>query len=141
MHKLLFTHYISSGCSVQIDWYGYGESQKPYIDVVNNPVLTDLYIKHAESMGIKFPPKTTQETYMMGSTDMGNVSHTVPSIHPVYKIFTDAGNHTHEFTKATGSLEAQHPTLVAAKSMAMTTIDILCKPELLEKMKKTFKEP
>ena len=133
--------YISLGCTVDINWYGYGESQKPYVDVVNNPVLTDLYIKHAESMGVKFPPKTLQETFMMGSTDMGNVSHAVPAIHPVYKIASVAGNHTHEFTAATGGTEAQHPTLVAAKSMAMTTIDILCKPELLEKMKKTFNEP
>ena len=91
-------------------------------------------------MGIKFPPKTFQEALMMGSTDMGNVSHVVPAIHPIYKINTTEGNHTHKFTAATGAMEAQHPTLVAAKAMAMTTIDILCKPELLEKMKKTFKK-
>ncbi len=78
---------------------------------------------------------------MMGSTDMGNVTHAVPAIHPVYKIDTAEGNHTHKFTAATGGEEAQHPTLVAAKAMAMTTIDILCKPELLKKMKETFKEP
>ena len=123
---------------MEINWYGFGESQKPYANLVQNPVLSDLYIKHAESLGVAFPPKSVQETLVLGSTDMGNVSHTIPSIHPSYKIIADAGNHTREFTKATGGLEAQHPTLVAAKSMAMTTIDVLCKPELLEKMKKTF---
>ena len=128
------------GCSVEINWCGFGEEQKPYINVVNNPVLTDLYIEHATSLGVKFPPKTVQESYAQGSTDMGNVSHVVPAIQPEYKIDTTAGNHTHEFTAATGATEAQHPTLVAAKSMAMTTIDILCKPELLEKMKEAFRD-
>ena len=103
-------------------------------------MLSDLYIKHAESLGVIFPPKSVQKSLLVGSTDMGNVSHTVPSIHPSYQITADAGNHTHEFTKATGGLGAQHPTLVAAKSMAMSTIDVLCKPELLGKMKKTFQQ-
>lgn len=104
-------------------------------------MLADLYMKHAGSMGVQYAPKVVQESYTMGSTDMGNVSHVVPAIHPVYKLATDAGNHTQEFTAAAGAVEAQQPTLVAAKSMAMTTIDILCKPELLAQMKKTFKEP
>ena len=71
---------------------------------------------------------------------MGNVSYVLPSLQPGYSIKSTAGNHTQGFAQAAGREEAQHPTLVAAKSMAMTTIDILCKPELLEKMKKTFRE-
>ena len=37
------------------------------------------------------------------STDMGNVSHKVPSIHPVYSIGSGI-NHTREFTKLSGKI-------------------------------------
>jgi metal-dependent amidase/aminoacylase/carboxypeptidase family protein len=103
-------------------------------------VLTKLYEKHAKSLGVTFPSKSVQESFPNGSTDMGNVSYVLPSLQPGYSIKSTAGNHTQGFAQAAGREEAQHPTLVAAKSMAMTTIDILCKPELLEKMKKTFRE-
>ena len=99
-------------------------------------MLGDLYQKHAESLGVQFPPQVVQAGLPSGSTDMGNVSHVVPSIHTFFSINTKAGNHTHEFTSATGSELAQPPTLIAAKTMAMTTIDILCNPELFQQMKK-----
>ncbi len=97
--------------------------------------MGDLYQKHAESFGVQFPPRIVQASLPSGSTDMGNVSHAVSSLHPFYSIKTKAGNHTHEFTSATGSEGAQLPTLIAAKAMAMTTIDILCNPELFKEMK------
>ena len=100
-----------------------------------NPVLGDLYQKHAEFFGVQFPPRAVQQSLPTGSTDMGNVSHAVPSIHPMYSIKTEGGNHTNEFTNATGAEIAQPPTLIAAKAMAMTAIDILCNPELLKQIK------
>ena len=121
---------------MDVEWRGDGKDNMPYIDVLCNPVLGDLYEKHAESLGIQFPSREVQANLPTGSTDMGNVSHFVPAIHPLYSIMTKAGNHTHEFTAATGDDNAQHPTLVAAKAMAMTAIDILCNPKLLERMKK-----
>ncbi|CAB4034490.1 Hypothetical predicted protein [Paramuricea clavata] len=130
----------ATGCSVDIKWCGHGKDHQPYIDVLNNPVLGDLYRKHAESLGIQFLPRVIEASLPTASTDMGNVSHVVPSIHPLYSITTKAGNHTHEFTKATGDEIAQSPTLIAAKSMAMTAVDILCNPEMLEQMKNKHNE-
>lgn len=75
---------------------------------------------------------------MVASTDMGNVSQIKPSIHPVFRIPTEGANHTHAFTKATGSQEAQLPTLNSAKSMAMTAIDLICNPKLLVDINETF---
>ena len=37
------------------------------------------------------------------STDMGNVSYVVPTIHPMYYIGTTDGNHTREFATASGN--------------------------------------
>ena len=75
---------------------------------------------------------------MVASTDMGNVSQIKPSIHPLVRIPTEGANHTHAFTKATGSPEAQLPTLNSAKSMAMTAIDLICNPKLLLDVKENF---
>ena len=120
---------------MDIKWCGTGKDSQPYLDLRNNPVLCELYQKHAESFGVKFLPKADQARLPSGSTDMGNVSYAVPSLHPFYSIATKAGNHTHEFTSATGSETAQSPTLIAAKCLAMTAIDVLCNPELCKKMK------
>lgn len=71
---------------------------------------------------------------------MGNVSHVIPSIHPIYSIPSKGVNHMREFTESTGAVAAQAPTLIAAKAMAMTAIDVLHNPQLLENVKKTFQE-
>lgn len=73
-----------------------------------------------------------------GSTDMGNVSHVVPSCHPFFAIHTTAANHTTEFADAAGLPIAQEPTLNAAKAMAMTVISVLRSPEMLKEIKEQF---
>ena len=44
-----------------------------------------------------------------GSTDMGNVSYEVPSIHPDFAIGSDCNTHTMEFTPAAGNLNRDKP--------------------------------
>ena len=70
---------------------------------------------------------------------MGDVSYIVPSIHPMYSIGTKAYNHTREFTVAANSDFGHQQTLVAAKAMAMTAIDVLLNPALLESVKEAFR--
>jgi metal-dependent amidase/aminoacylase/carboxypeptidase family protein len=52
-------------------------------------------------LGVKFE---SLDQPIGGSTDMGNVSYTVPSIHPFYALETKGANHTQEFTVASGLL-------------------------------------
>ena len=79
-----------------------------------------------------------EEWREIGSTDMGNVSYSVPSIHPMYKIGSGEVYHTREFTAVTNTPEAHAETLVAAKAMAHTCIDVLTTDGLLEEIKKEF---
>lgn len=137
---LFFNIVLFAGCSVDVEWCGFGKDKQVYLDLKINPVLAELYQKHAASFGVQFPPRNVQESMRVGSTDMANVSHAIPSIHPVYSIPSKAANHTKEFTESSGDLGAQLPTLIAAKAMAMTTIDVFCNPQLLENLKKAFKE-
>lgn len=100
------------------------EYKAPYLDLCTNSNLLAIYEKHGEDLGVIFSKDETLKR-LMGSTDMGNLSYEVPSIHPLYDINTDAPNHTREFAVASGAPEAQHPTLVQAKTLALTALELL----------------
>lgn len=61
-----------------------------------------MYEKHALVGGVPLATDPAIMTQQGGSTDMGNVSHVVPSIHPKFFIGTDAALHTREFAAAAG---------------------------------------
>jgi metal-dependent amidase/aminoacylase/carboxypeptidase family protein len=72
----------------------------------------------------------------MGSTDMGDVSHLVPSIHPYVAIAPEnIAGHTLEFKEYCISESGKAGMLDAAKAMAMTAIDLLTNPVLVLKAK------
>ena len=74
-----------------------------------------------------------------GSTDMGNVSKLVPSLHPMIAVSPpNVALHSHEFTKWAGS-EAGHRAIVdGAKALAMTALDVLRDRDLRAAMKASF---
>ena len=121
------------GCQVSIEW-----DPIRYSSMETNATLADLYQANAESLGVKYDPLAKAEG--RGSTDMGNVSHFVPSTHVLYAIDTEAGNHSHAFTAAAGTEAAHKKTLIASKAMAMTAIDVICNPELIKNVKEDFKK-
>ena len=83
----------------EILWRG-----KPFLDLITNQTMAGLYNKNAKTVGIDFDAHGVKGTSGMpaGSTDMGNVSYVVPSIHPMFYIGTNAVNHTRGFTDAAG---------------------------------------
>ena len=120
----------ATGCTLEVP-----EDFPLYENVLTNPVMSDLYEANSTTLGIKF----TETTIPCGSTDMGNVSHVVPSIHPFYSVGdTSQVNHTREFTAVCNTPAAHNNTLTAAKALAMTAIDVLCTPGLLEQIKEAF---
>ncbi|XP_031570355.1 peptidase M20 domain-containing protein 2-like [Actinia tenebrosa] len=123
----------ATGCTVKIE-----EPCLPYAELNTNPKLADVYKQHAESMGFKYLSKEEENKLPLGSTDMGNVSYTVPSIHPLYSIDTTAPNHSHAFTAAAATDAAHHKTIIAAKAMAMTAIEVMSNPDTLKIMKSQF---
>ncbi|KAJ7337247.1 hypothetical protein OS493_010104 [Desmophyllum pertusum] len=121
----------ATGCKVCIEW-----DPIHYSNVDTNSTLADLYQANVKTLGVTFV--TEQEG--RGSTDMGNVSHIIPSTHVMYSIGSKAGNHSHAFTKAAITEIAHKKTLIASKAMAMTAIDVLCNPELMAKIKNDFEK-
>ena len=62
-----------------------------------------------------------------GSTDMGDVSHVVPSIHPYMAIVNEGESmcHEHRFAEAAGSDRGFSTALDAAKALARTAVELL----------------
>ncbi|XP_031574744.1 peptidase M20 domain-containing protein 2-like [Actinia tenebrosa] len=124
----------ATGCTADIE---FGNSQY-YSNLESNPTMASLYQKNAETLGIQFPSLAEQKAKVLGSTDMGNVSHVIPSIHPIYSIDSMAVNHSYAFTAAAGTDVAHDKTLIAAKAMAMTAVDLFCSQDLREQAKQEF---
>ncbi|POW01599.1 hypothetical protein PSTT_12367 [Puccinia striiformis] len=122
----------SSGCRIKV------EEEMVYADLVNNLPLAQEYHKYMENvMGIAVP----MDGPTLGSTDFGNVSYEVPSIHPIYAIPTlpGQGNHTRGFTKAAATEEAHDLTLKSAKGIAVTAWKVLADKSFAEEVHKAFK--
>ncbi|XP_069102689.1 xaa-Arg dipeptidase-like isoform X2 [Argopecten irradians] len=124
----------ATGCKVECDF-----SDMPYLNVINNEVLASSFETNAKELGLDFNEHGVPSGDIpMGSTDMGNVSYVVPSIHPFFYIGTDEVNHTRGFTGATGAPVAQPYTILQGKAMAMTAIDVFTNKELLHRIKAEF---
>ena len=112
-----------------------------YAEVVTNDVLAEAYCENMQAFEVTLPTKQQQAGGIAGaSTDMGNVSYAVPSIHPAFAIPTEAPNHTAPFTAAAATEEAHRATLRAAKALAMTAFDAYLRPETLAAAKREFTE-
>jgi hypothetical protein len=70
---------------------------------------------------------------------MGNVSNVVPGIHPLIAIAPpEVLAHSPQFAEAAISGDGVEGMLDGAKAMAMTAMDLLAEPELLEKVRAEF---
>lgn len=123
----------ATGCSVEI------QKGSLYKHVIHNATIARLYKKHAEALGFEFQDADMRELPPTGaSTDCGNVSHHIPTSHPVYTLGAGGRNHTREFAEDANSEAAQQPTLKVAKALALTALDLLSDAELMEEARKEF---
>ena len=75
----------------------------------------------------------------MGSTDVGNVSHVIPTIHPNIKICDyNVSGHTHEFAEAAGSIRGDEAVILGGKALALLGLDLILNKEKLENVKENF---
>jgi amidohydrolase len=76
------------------------------------------------------------------STDFGNVTYELPSIHPGFAIPTVAngGNHTPEFTQATKTPEAHKATLNISKALAAIGVRTIADDRFFAQVVATFEE-
>ena len=96
---------------------------KPYAEMVHDHGLATIYQRNAEQPGRTFPNLPGMDR-AAGSTDMGNVSRALPSIHPMIGINSlPAINHQPEFTAHCISADADRAVFDGALAMAWTIAD------------------
>ncbi len=120
----------STGCELELT-----QGARGYSELRTNQAMAARYAAHAEDGGLR---AVTAVTDSGGSTDMGNVSLVVPSIHPMFGIASEAGNHNEGFTDAAGTPAAHGQMLSAAKALAHTAYELFTDPELLDASREEF---
>jgi amidohydrolase len=110
-----------------------------YASMKNNITLGQLFRENMGELGRSIP--LGDGTRSSGSTDVGNVSQLLPTIHPTVAIAPDSVYiHTGGFAEVAASEDALRCMLDAAKAMAMTAADILSSPEMLKKVQAEFRK-
>ena len=93
---------LASGARLEYKW-----SEAYYAPLRVNMALAEVFSKNLEALGRKVAPPMNRA---FGSTDMGNVSDVVPSIHPTVAIAPiEVLPHSPEFSSAAASEMAKKP--------------------------------
>lgn len=107
------------------------------MDMVTNETLSDVFNRYYEELGGGRMPKGDTG----GSTDMGDVSHVVPAIHPWIGLNCPSFNlHSKGFADATITSAGDKAIEIGGKALAFTAIEVLTSPDLLAAVKAEFAE-
>jgi len=124
---------MAAGCTVTFDW-----KKNTFADLVDNLPLLESYIRNAAQFGRQMTSEFLPGTGG-GSTDMGNISYLVPSIHPMMQVApTGVSLHSAAFADFTKGEEATRAIVEGAKIMAMTAIDMWLSKALQDEVKAAF---
>jgi len=125
---------LSTGCTVDIHWGG-----TDYLDLKTNWSIAEAFARNGTAVGREFASTKNIPPGFAGSTDMGNVSHRVPSIHPMLAV-APAGViiHNAEFARWAASDKGDAAVIDGAKALAMTALDLMSDGSLLATAKSDF---
>jgi amidohydrolase len=124
----------ATGARVEIEW-----REPDYLELRTSWPLAEAYRANAESLGRTFFPYDKLPSSAMGTTDMGNVSHRVPAIHPMIAAAPiHCSIHNAEFAEHAGSPLGEKAALDGAKALAMTALDFLTDAELRRAVREGF---
>ena len=113
-------------CTVDHAWHSH-----TYADMIDNGPMVAAYVVNAARLGRSVVDPATVGRGVVGSTDMGNISYLVPSIHPMIKVAADGVPiHSIEFAEWARSADGDKAVLDGAKAMAMTIVDLWTSAEL-----------
>ncbi|CAB4893849.1 unannotated protein [freshwater metagenome] len=122
------------GCTMSTDWH-----DVTYADMIDNGPMVAAYVTNAARIGRTVVDPAVVGRRVVGSTDMGNISYLVPSIHPMIQV-APAGVpiHTVDFARWAASADGDRAVIDGAKAMAMTVIDLWCQPDLMRSVQQAF---
>lgn len=109
-------------------------------NLLTNHTLQDCLCRNLERVGITEIEEAGEAN---GSTDVGNVSHVCPTIHPSFNIMAPGevySTHTVEFREATLREPAKEALMKNVCALAMTGKEILDDSRLLAEIREEFRE-
>jgi amidohydrolase len=110
---------------------------RPNYDMITNRTMARRLKQHLVDVGLAMPEAKAEEG--SGSTDWGNVSYVVPSVETSYPILDRVCTwHSQEVVEAADSELGYRNTLLVAKAMALTGLDLLTDPGLLTEIRGEF---
>ena len=114
---------IATGCTW--DW---APTEHPYAPVKSEPALADFWDRNLAARGRTIVPHSGGAG---GSTDMGNVSQVMPSIHPMIAFLGETGPaHNPNFTISAATPAADNAAIDGAVLLAWTSLDVAMDPEI-----------
>lgn len=87
-----------------------------YLPLIQNELLTELFKRNAEEIGIE----VFEKDFSGASTDMGDVSHIIPSIHPSFSGFSGKF-HGEDFKM----VDKEMACIIPAKVISLLILDLL----------------
>ncbi len=109
----------AAGCEMRVEWI-----DPVYADMIDSAAIVERYAANARTLGRTVRPPSPSAR-VVGSTDMGNVSYALPSIHPMIKVAPPGVPiHTPAFAGFAGGPEGDRAVLDGAKALAFTVADL-----------------
>ena len=123
---------IAKGAALQTDCdFEFGPIQNGVNEFIKTSKLDDLFAKYATEMG----EAVIDDDFGYGSTDTGNVSHCIPTIHPHIKIGSrNLVGHTHRSREAAGSTHGDQALIRGAKILALMGQELIENKPLFEEI-------
>lgn len=123
----------AAGVDIELAWADYF-----YAEVRSNRALLDLWNSNAAALGRRPQPPAPGRT-VIGSTDMGNVSHEVPSIHPMIAVAPpEVAIHTEDFAVCARGPDGDRGVIDGAKALAAVAVDYWSDPSVRDAVRADF---
>ena len=124
---------LATGCR-----FKYDDSLNRVREMFIIPSFENLFIEEANRLGLEVK---TKDCKSIGSTDAGNVSQVVPTIHPTIKICNDSITiHTEEFKQAAKSEAGDQAIIDGAIILARIAVRLLTDDDCLKMIKEEFQK-
>ena len=123
----------AAGCGMEHAWI-----DPAFANMVDNDPMIERYRLNLARTGRTLTEASSMNA-VVGSTDMGNVSHLVPSIHPMIAVSPpNVAIHTQDFVRYAGGEEGDRAVVDGARAMASTVADLWAEPGALEEAQAAF---
>jgi amidohydrolase len=125
----------AAGCEMHLEWI-----DPVYADMIDSQAIGERYRANAEALG-RIVRAPSPQARVVGSTDMGNVSYVVPSIHPMIRVAPPGVPiHTPAFAGFAGGPDGDAAVLDGAKALAFTIADLWLDGGLVDRARGEWRE-